>query len=186
MSGVIVETEAYCGVVDRASHAWNGRRTPRNESMYGLPGTAYVYFTYGMHHCFNVVCGTVGDPLAVLVRALEPCAGVDSMRVRRGRDEPTDLCSGPGKLCQAMGIDRDLDGLDLTDDERLWIERPSPRAADRSPKIEIATGPRIGLGEVGEWKDKPLRFYRRGNVHVSRGTGVAGRAGRATRRANRG
>lgn len=168
LAGGIVEVEAYCGVIDRASHAWNGRRTPRNESMYGPPGTAYVYFTYGMHHCMNVVCGDEGDPQAVLVRALAPVEGLDEMRRRRGREPERDLCSGPGKVCQAMGIDVAIDGVDLTRDDRVWVERPA-----RAHALEIAVGPRIGLGDVGEWGQAPLRFWVVGSEHLSRGSGGA-------------
>ena len=171
MSGVIVETEAYAGVIDRASHAFNGRRTARNESMYAEPGTSYVYFTYGMHFCFNVVCGEKGVPLAVLVRALEPVEGIEEMTRRRAsgrnalgleRMRVTDLCSGPGKLCSAMGIDRALDGVDLPSSERLWIERGEEVK-------EIGVGPRIGIDSAGEWVSKPMRFWVAGNGHVSGG-----------------
>ena len=116
LSGRIVETEAYLGVQDRASHAFGGRRTPRNEMMYAQAGTAYVYFTYGMHFCMNVVCGVVDEPSAVLLRALEPSEGLEAMRaaratVRNPRPRDIDLCSGPGKLCQALGIGRAQNGL---------------------------------------------------------------------------
>jgi DNA-3-methyladenine glycosylase len=170
LSGAIVETEAYCGPADLASHAVGGRRTARNESMYAGPGTSYVYFTYGMHFCFNVVCGDKGVPLAVLVRALEPVEGVDEMKRRRAagrnalaleRMKPTDLCSGPGKVCAAMGIDRALDGADLATDARLWIE-----AGDAAE--DVGVGPRIGIGFAKDWVDKPLRFWVKGNAHVSR------------------
>lgn len=170
LSGVIVETEAYAGVMDRASHAFGGRRTARNEAMYARAGTSYVYFTYGMHFCFNVVCGEEDVPVAVLVRALEPVEGLDEMKRRRaaGRNalaaekiRATDLCSGPGKLCAAMGIDRELNGVDLVTDERLWIERGA--AVDA-----VEVGPRIGIGSAGDWVEKPMRFWVRGHGHVSR------------------
>jgi DNA-3-methyladenine glycosylase len=171
LSGVIVETEAYCGAPDLASHAVGGRRTARNETMYAQPGTSYVYFTYGMHFCFNVVCGEVDVPLAVLVRALDPVEGIEEMKRRRAagrnalaleRMRATDLCSGPGKLCAAFGIDRSLNGLDLVKDERLWIERGEPVE-------DVAVGPRIGIDSAGEWVDKPLRFWVRRNANVSGG-----------------
>lgn len=117
-AGVIVETEAYVGAEDLASHAVGGRRTARNEPMYAIGGTSYVYFTYGMHWCFNVVAGKRDDPVAVLVRALEPTLGLEGMRHRRGRAAQagdTNLCSGPVKLCQALAIDGSLSGLDLGD-----------------------------------------------------------------------
>src|SRR3979409_2649934 len=116
VSGIIVETEAYRGPEDRASHAYNGRRTNRTETMYARGGTAYVYFVYGMYHQFNVVTSVADVPHAVLVRALEPIEGIDLMRRRRGGMEPGELTSGPGKLCIALGIDRRLDGADLLGD----------------------------------------------------------------------
>lgn len=164
VSGVIVEAEAYVGVRDRCSHAFSGRRTPRNESMYARPGTAYVYFTYGMHFCFNVVCAAEGDPQAVLIRALAPDAGLPRMRSHRGpaarRD--VDLCSGPGKLTQALAIDRELDGLDLTADPRLWIE---PRQG-RPPRL--LTSARIGVGDASPWCRRKLRWFSAEHPHVSR------------------
>lgn len=167
LSGLIVETEAYLGPHDRASHAAGGRRTARNESMYGPPGLAYVYFTYGMHHCFDVVGGEVGHPAAVLVRAIEPTEGIERMRsLRFGRNarEASDrqLASGPGKLCQALDIDRALDGTDLVTSQDVWIEREPSLA--RPPR----RGPRIGLGEVGAWKHRRLRFWIRDSIWVSR------------------
>lgn len=170
LSGIIVETEAYVGVEDLASHARGGRRTPRNESMYGPPGIAYVYFTYGAHYCLNAVCGRVDEPAAVLIRALEPIEGIERMRANRAvRVDPnslreTDLCSGPGKLCQALGIDRTLDGADLTLSDRLWIER-KPRTELRTEPL--GNSPRIGIGYAGEWALRPLRWFVRGNPHVS-------------------
>lgn len=167
LEGIIVETEAYMGVLDRAAHTFGGKRTARNEAMYGDGGTAYVYFTYGMHHCFNVVCGSLGDPVAVLVRALEPIAGIELMRARRaaGRDAvgELELCSGPARLCQAMAIDRGLDGTDLVRGTRLWIE---PGRAIQSH--EIRSGPRIGVDYAGPWARRHLRYWIKGNPHVSR------------------
>jgi len=171
LAGMVVEAEAYIGTDDRASHAYAGRRTARNQSMYGPPGTAYVYFTYGMHHCFNVACGRVDEPPAVLIRGLEPLEGLDLMGARRrtaGRGaagvlDPRALCSGPAKLCQALSIDRRLDGVDLTRCPELFLERGSPVAA-----ADIASGPRIGLSAAGEWSLAPLRYWIKGNPHVSR------------------
>lgn len=171
LSGVIVETEAYLGAPDKAAHSYGGRRTPRNESMYGPPGTAYVYFTYGMHHCVNVVCGQAGEPVAVLIRALEPVEGVEAMTRhrlsprRRTALTPTDLCSGPAKICQAMRIDRSLDGLDLTHDARLFIE---PSTAGHVEPGEITQSPRIGVAYAEEWSSRPLRFHLANSHHVSR------------------
>lgn len=170
LAGVIVETEAYLGVQDKAAHSYNRRRTARNASMYAIAGTAYVYFTYGMHHCMNVVCGAEDDPVAVLLRALEPTAGLETMRRHRAArrasavERPQELCSGPGKLCQALAIDRALDGLDLTRDARLFIE-PPPRDRTRTP---IRRTPRIGISSAGEWVERPLRFFLANSSHVSR------------------
>lgn len=165
LAGTIVEVEAYLGPIDRASHTWGGRRTPRNDTMWRGGGLAYVYFTYGMHHCVNVVCGRPGDGTAVLVRALEPTEGVDEMFARRVKARrERDLCSGPGRLAQALGIDRAQDGADLRDGGALWIERlrARPLAAAR-----VAATPRIGVGYAGAWAHEPLRFFVRGSPHVS-------------------
>lgn len=172
LSGRIVETEAYIGVHDRASHAYHGRRTDRNESMYANPGTAYVYFTYGVHHCFNIVCGQLNEPVAVLVRALEPVDGIETMRalraasssVRRSPLKITDLCSGPGKLCQALAIDRTLDRADLTRSESLFLDA---RSTERIPELAMNISPRVGIQSSGEWASKPLRWSIRNNPHVS-------------------
>jgi DNA-3-methyladenine glycosylase len=117
--GRIVEVEAYCGAEDPGSHAFRGP-TSRNATMFGPPGHLYVYFTYGMHFCANVVCGPDGEASAVLLRGLTPVGGVDEMRVARGgRPRPDrDLCSGPAKLCQAFGLDRSFDGADLVTGDR--------------------------------------------------------------------
>jgi DNA-3-methyladenine glycosylase len=168
LAGVIVETEAYLGVPDMAAHTYNGRRTPRNQTMWGEGGCLYVYFTYGMHHCANVVARREGEPEAVLLRALEPVEGLDAMRRRRAarfRGRDTDLCSGPAKLCQALGIDRGDDGVDLTRGGALFIERLRSRAY---PSTSLVVTRRVGVDYAGEWAAKPLRFYLKGNPHVSR------------------
>src|SRR5258708_35974637 len=141
VAGIIVETEAYRGPEDRASHAYNGRRTQRTETMYGMGGTAYVYFVYGMYDQFNVVTNVEGVPHAVLVRALEPVEGLDVVRHRRQGRSEYELTSGPGRLCIAMGIDRGLDKADLRG-RRGWIEEGvsvSPRQIARGPRIAIAS-----------------------------------------------
>ncbi len=168
LSGMIVEVEAYAGVKDTASHAFGGRRGPKNEAMYAQPGTAYVYFTYGMHFCMNIVCGEVGQPLAVLLRALEPLDGVEVMRAARaaGQRKPlrdTDLCSGPGKLCKALGINRDLNGVDMVKNAELWLELPRARV----PRSAMARTPRIGIGTGHGWAEKPLRWLIPGSKHLS-------------------
>jgi DNA-3-methyladenine glycosylase len=162
VSGMIVETEAYRGPEDRASHAYGGRRTRRTETMYRTGGTAYVYFVYGMYHQFNVVTSVSDIPHAVLVRALEPVEGIEVMRARRPGQSDVNLTSGPGKLSVALAIDRTLDGADLLDD-RVWIERggrPVPASA-------VACGPRIGIAYAGEWAEKPWRFWLRNSPFVS-------------------
>ena len=166
LAGTIVEVEAYLGVIDQAAHTYRGRRTPRNEAMYGDGVTAYVYFTYGLHHCLNVVARTRDHPEAVLLRALEPTEGLDLMRQRRpAARRDTDLCSGPAKLCQALNIDRAFNGIDLLSSDALFIERSRRRAL---PAGQIEAGPRVGIDYAEEWRDKPLRFWVRGHAHVSR------------------
>lgn len=173
LAGLIVETEAYLGPDDRAAHTYNHHRSPRNESMWQQAATAYVYFTYGMHHCVNVVTGDEQTPQAVLLRALQPAEGLDAMRLSRhtnpGKPPPkdTDLCSGPAKLCQAMSIGRDLDGTDLATGDTLWLEQARGRAL---PKTKLAVGPRVGIARSGDWADKPLRFSVHASPHVSRPT----------------
>jgi DNA-3-methyladenine glycosylase len=154
-----VETEAYVGPHDPACHAALWRRTPRNEALYGAPGLAYVYFTYGMHWCANVVTEREGFPAAVLLRALEPLEGLGAMR-RRRRIAPAELlAAGPARLTQALGIDRRLDAHRLTEPP-LWIAAGRPVPARR-----IAVGPRIGIRVAADW---PLRFFVRDNPFVSR------------------
>lgn len=172
LSGLIVEVEAYLGIPDRAAHTYNGRRTARNASMWKDGGHLYVYFTYGMHHCANIVVGAQEQPIAVLLRALEPTEGLDTMRRLRqtrhkGRACPDqELCAGPARLCQAMGIDRSLDGIDLAEGGAVWVE-PVPQKDVRAAG-EILSGPRIGVGYAGEWALEPLRFYFADNPYVSR------------------
>ncbi len=166
VSGIIVETEAYRGPLDRASHAYGGRRTRRTETMYRVGGTAYVYFVYGMHYQFNVVTNVADVPHAILVRALEPAEGIDVMARRRRVRGVLDLTTGPGKLCAALGIDRKLDGADLLGN-RVWLE-PGERAV---PLSAIARGPRIGVDYAGTWARVPWRFWIRGNPYVSRPAG---------------
>ena len=155
----IVETEAYLGPGDPASHAAGGRRTPRTEVMYGTPGLAYVYFTYGMHWCFNVVTDRVGVPGAVLVRAGEPLAGLAAMRARRGTVDDRLLAAGPARLAQALGIGRAQNGHPL-DRPPLWLEPGVPVPARRRTRAV-----RVGIRVATDW---PLRFFERDNPHVSR------------------
>lgn len=156
--GVIVETEAYVGPGDPASHAAERiGRTDRNASMFGPAGRAYVYFIYGMHWCLNVVTAGPGEPEAVLIRALDPREGVDAMARRRGRDRA--LCSGPARLCQALGVTGDLDGHDLGEPP-LRLE-----PGWRVPEEAVGRSGRIGVAAAEEW---PLRFFVRGHPEVSR------------------
>jgi DNA-3-methyladenine glycosylase len=163
VSGIIVETEAYRGPEDRASHAHGGRRTRRTETMYRIGGTAYVYFVYGMYHQFNVVTNACGIPHAVLVRGLEPLEGIEVMQHRRPGRADANLANGPGKLCLALGIDRSLDGADLLADG-VWIEG----RAREVPPSSIACGPRIGVDYAGEWAKRPWRFWLKESACVSR------------------
>lgn len=159
----IVETEAYLGANDPASHARRGLRSARNESMYLAGGHAYVYFTYGMHWCMNVVTQEEGLAEAVLLRAAEPLEGIESMRQRRPKaKKDTALMNGPGKLCMALEIDRRFDGESLRG-ERLWLTRGDSPLTD----AEIAVSPRIGIDNSGDAASWPLRFFIRGNAHVS-------------------
>lgn len=161
----LVETEAYLGTEDRAAHAWNGRRTERTESLYLPPGHAYVYFVYGMHHCLNAVTGGEQEGGAVLLRAAEPVEGAEIMARRRGLDRalrPGDVAGGPAKLCQALEIDRELDGT-LLDAGALLLTHGDPAGTE-----EIVRGPRIGIGYAEEAVEWPLRFAIRNDPHVSR------------------
>jgi len=158
-AGRIVETEAYLGYDDPASHGYLHRRNARNEALFGLPGAWYVYLSYGMHWCANLVCQEVGLASAVLLRALEPLEGLEMMRRRRGMVADRALCSGPGKLCQALGITRDLDG-------QLMAESPVlVHRARRKEAIPMATTSRIGITKAADW---PLRFIVPGSPWLSR------------------
>ena len=172
VSGIIVETEAYRGPQDRASHAHGGRRTTRTDTMYQMGGTAYVYFVYGMYHQFNVVTNVTGIPHAVLIRALEPVDGTTLMRKRRHARSDHNLTNGPGKLCIALGIDRALDRADLLGN-RVWIEKGERRI----PPSAIASGPRIGIDYAGAWAAMPWRFWIGNNPFVSRPATTARTAG---------
>lgn len=162
-SGRIVETEAYAGVTDKASHAWNNRRTDRTEVMFGAPGIAYVYLCYGIHHLFNVVTNRPDIPHAVLIRALEPVEGIEIMKQRTGQKKVERITSGPGKLSKAMGITTALSGHSLILD-KLYI-------ADDGFIIrrkDIEASKRIGVDYAGKDALLPYRFVLRGNSFVSR------------------
>jgi len=158
VGGVIVETESY-QQDDPACHAYVGL-TPRTATIFGPPARAYVYLSYGIHSCLNFVCHPDGDAAAVLIRALEPRRGIDEMRGRRGRKALRDLCSGPGKLTEALGIGLDLDGASL-------IEPPFeilPRNEEWRD-VEVGTGPRVGITRAAEL---PWRFCAVGSEYLSR------------------
>ena len=155
VGGRIVEVEAY-DHEDPASHGFRGR-TERNASMFGPPGNAYVYRSYGIHWCLNFVCEDEGVANAVLVRALEPTHGLDAMRERRGLDDPRLLCRGPGRLCQALGVTRDHDGLAL--------DRPPFELLAAESPVEVVSGPRIGITRAAEL---PWRYAEAGSRFLSR------------------
>ena len=163
-AGRIVETEAYRGPEDQAAHSSGGRRTARNEVMFGEKGHAYVYFIYGMYYCFNVTAGDMpGKPEAVLIRALEPVAGKAIMAKRRGsrQAKALNLTNGPSKLCMAMDISESQNRADLTSPPLYIKDAPSVLPDD------IVETTRVGVYYAGEWKDKPWRFYIKGNSCVS-------------------
>jgi DNA-3-methyladenine glycosylase len=155
VGGRIVEVEAYHHE-DPAAHGYRGR-TERNATMFGPPGRVYVYRSYGIHWCVNFVCEEIGSASAVLIRALEPTDGIEAMRERRGLDDPRALCSGPGKLCQALGITREHDGLAL--------DRPPFELRERAGEPEIVQGPRIGISKA---VDLPWRYGEAGSRYLSR------------------
>ena len=158
-AGRIVEVEAYLGVTDRAAHAWHGV-TDRTRVIFGAPGHAYIYFIYGMYECLNFVAEPEGQAGCVLIRALEPIAGIPAMRRRRPAARGVeDLANGPGKLTLAMGITRKLNGADLTGGV-LQVRRLRPE-----PPVKIQATPRVGIAHNADW---PLRFIVAGNRFVSR------------------
>jgi DNA-3-methyladenine glycosylase len=152
--GIIVETEAYAGEIDRASHAYGGRRTPRTETMYLQGGVAYVYLCYGMHHLFNVVTNIEGIPHAILIRGIKPIIGQEIMALRTGKQpENLQILNGPGKLTKALGITTRHDKTVLTDN-KIWIEEYSGHYNEN----QVITGPRIGVDYAGEDALWPYRF----------------------------
>lgn len=168
--GRIVEVEAYIGPEDKGAHTYNGRRTPRNEVMYGPPGYAYVYLIYGMYNCVNAVTNEAERPEAVLIRALEPVQGIPLMaQARFGRSESLtsrekiSLTNGPGKLCQALGITRAHNGFDLCGDA-LFIKEPS----DAAEEVDIVETTRVNIDYAEEAALYPWRFYIKDNPFISR------------------
>lgn len=162
-AGRIVETEAYLGTADRACHAWGGRRSPRLEPLYGPAAHAYIYLIYGMYSCLNVVTRGPGQPECVLIRALEPIAGLELMDARSGRLDRNRLCSGPGRLCRAMGLDRSLTGTYLLTGD-FFLAQGEPVQEE-----SILSSPRIGVDYAGEDKLRPWRYFVKGSPAVSKG-----------------
>lgn len=162
LSGMIVEVEAYRGPDDAASHSYGNLRSARTEIQYGPGGFAYIYFIYGMYSCFNVVTNVKDKPEAVLIRGLEPVEGIPKMMENRNSEKFDHLCSGPGKLCAALEINRELYGADLCGD-RLYLED----YRDFSPE-EIGVSPRINVEYAGEWKDRLWRYFVKDHSCVSR------------------
>ena len=162
VSGMIVETEAYLGELDKAAHSFGGRRTARNEITYGEGGHVYVFFVYGMYYQLNLVTGLMDHPHVVLIRGVEPVEGIDIMRERRGSMKDANLTSGPGKLCIALGITRELNGESLMG-ERIWVEEHR-----RIRKNDIANGARVGIDYAEEFVEMPWRFWVAGNPFVTK------------------
>ncbi|MFF5382207.1 DNA-3-methyladenine glycosylase [Pedobacter suwonensis] len=163
-AGIIVETEAYFGVKDKASHAYGGRRTHRTETMYGEGGVAYVYLCYGMHHLFNVVTSVKDDPHAVLIRGIEPILGLEIIEQRRNMSRLKGAISaGPGSAAKALGIDKTFNAKNLSDEE-IWIEDHGIWYAEE----DIAATPRVGIAYAKEHALLPWRFFVKGNKYVSK------------------
>ena len=163
-AGIIVETEAYFGVKDKASHAYGGRRTNRTETMYSNGGIAYVYLCYGMHNLFNIVSSKENDPHAVLIRGIEPLVGIDIIEQRRNMPHTKGAISaGPGSAAKALGIDKTFNAKNLTGDE-IWIEDHGIRYLDE----DIAATPRVGIAYAKEHALLPWRFFVKGNKYVSK------------------
>jgi DNA-3-methyladenine glycosylase len=170
VSGMIVETEAYLGAIDKAAHSYGNRRTTRTETMFAVGGTAYIFFIYGMYFQFNVVVGEIGTPHAILIRAVEPIENIEIMRMRRNAKSKNpnqkmldkNLTSGPGKLCIALEIDRTFNNEDLLG-EKVWLEDFKTFSDS-----EISSGKRIGIDYAEEFAEKPWRFWLKDNLFVSR------------------
>lgn len=160
--GVIVETEAYVGPGDRACHAFGGKRTKRTEPLFGEAGHAYVYLIYGMYCCLNVVTGLPGQPQCVLIRALRPTLGLEAMALRRGGKPEKELCRGPGKLCQALDIGRELNTRDMTAGDFVILD------GEDIPEAQIERTKRIGIDYAGEARDYLWRFTVRGDPFISK------------------
>jgi DNA-3-methyladenine glycosylase len=162
--GYIIETEAYAGLIDRASHSFGGKVTPRTKTLYMQGGVSYVYLCYGIHEMFNIVTSVEGQPHAILIRAIQPTHGLDIMMLRRGMEAvKPNITKGPGSVAKALGISRKINALSMLSDT-IWIE-------DRGltfPDAEVVAGPRIGVNYAGEDALLPYRFYVKGNIYVSK------------------
>ena len=161
VAGMIVETEAYLGAIDKAAHSYQNRRTKRTETMFAEGGLAYIFFVYGMYFQFNVVVGKANVPHAILIRAVEPVENIEIMRTRRGIMSDKNLTSGPGKLCIALAIDKTFNGVDLLGD-KVWLEDFKTFSDD-----EILSGKRIGIDYAEEFAEKSWRFWVKDNLFVS-------------------
>ena len=162
--GYIVETEAYNGIVDKASHAFGDRKTPRTQIMYEEGGIAYIYLCYGIHEMLNVVTSVEGQPHAVLIRAIEPTTGIDIMLARRNMETiKPNITAGPGSVAKALGISRKINGISLQSDT-LWIEDKGLSFTNE----QVAAVPRIGVAYAGEDALLPYRFYVKNNIYVSK------------------
>ena len=163
-AGIVVETEAYFGIDDKASHAYGGRHTQRTQTMYRQGGIAYVYLCYGIHYLFNVVTAEKGEPHAVLIRGVEPLIGIDIIELRRNMPVTNAaVSSGPGSVAKALGIDKSFNEKDLTCDE-VWIEDHGIRYLPD----QIIACPRVGVAYAQEHADLPWRFFIKGNKYVSK------------------
>ena len=161
-AGIVLETEAYLGPEDKGAHSFGGRPTPRTRIQYGPGGYAYVFRVYGMHCCFNVVCGEAGQPHVVLLRALRPLQGIELMQRRRGTEEYAALADGPGKLCSAMGIGMEQYGADLCGNELYLLDRPE------LPPERILVSPRVNIDYAEEYRDRLWRFFSKDEPGISR------------------
>ena len=161
-AGRIVETEAYAGPEDDGAHSFGGRRTARTEIQNGEGGFAYIFGVYGIHCCFNAVTAEPGKPEVVLVRALEPVLGLELMAARRGTDDPLLLCSGPGRLCRALGITKAQYGLDLCGDTLYLADGPE------IPPAQIAVSPRVNIDYALQYKDRLWRYFIQDSPYVSK------------------
>lgn len=166
--GRIVETEAYGGITDRASHAYGGRRTGRTETMYAPGGVCYIYLCYGIHHLFNVVTGPEGRPDAVLIRALEPVTGIETMLQRRNLNRvQRRVAGGPGLVSQALGLTTKQNGISLIQSKKIWLEPDEKSTSVLENEFEIIASRRVGVDYAEEDADRPWRFRLKGNKFTS-------------------